>query len=237
MPMDASSLHCPNCGAAVAPDARSCPYCQARLGTVSCPQCFALMFQGAAFCPKCGARRARTEAETAGSRCPGCRAVLQHVSIGSAAVLECPKCDAVWLDAADFERVCADGESQSAVLHRWTRESGTPATGPVRYRPCVRCQKMMNRVNFGRTSGAIVDVCRGHGTFLDSGELHAIVTFIQGGGLTRMREREIEDLREERRRLAEQQARSTPDTTSRAQTGWAAWDTVSLADLIEKLKE
>jgi hypothetical protein len=98
---------------------------------------------------------------------------------------------------------------------------------------------MMNRVNFGRTSGAIVDVCRGHGTFLDSGELHAVVTFIQGGGLTRMRERQIEDLREERRRLADQQARPrfSPDTTARAEIGWTAWDTGSLADLFEKLKE
>ena len=40
---------------------------------------------------------------------------------------------------------------------------------------------MMNRVNFGRLSGTVIDVCRGHGTFLDGGELHAIVTFIHRG--------------------------------------------------------
>jgi hypothetical protein len=28
---------------------------------------------------------------------------------------------------------------------------------------------MMNRVNFGRLSGTVVDVCRGHGTYLDAG--------------------------------------------------------------------
>ena len=38
---------------------------------------------------------------------------------------------------------------------------------------------MMNRVNFGRLSGTIVDVCKGHGTFLDPGELHRIVEFIR----------------------------------------------------------
>src|SRR5687767_15793172 len=42
---DASSLHCPNCGAAVDPDARRCPYCTARLATVSCPSCFSVMFE------------------------------------------------------------------------------------------------------------------------------------------------------------------------------------------------
>ena len=49
---------------------------------------------------------------------------------------------------------------------------------------------MMNRMNFGTLSGAIIDVCRGHGTFLDAGELHQIVTFIQQGGLDRARARE-----------------------------------------------
>ena len=64
----------------------------------------------------------------------------------------------------------------------------------------MTCGKLMNRVNFGR-SGTVVDVCRGHGTFLDAGELHAIVTFIRDGGLDRARQREKDDLEEERHRL------------------------------------
>ena len=59
----------------------------------------------------------------------------------------------------------------------------------------------MNRLNFGRLSGTIVDVCKGHGTFLDAGELHAIVRFIQGGGLDRARQRQIDDLKEQEQRL------------------------------------
>ena len=72
----------------------------------------------------------------------------------------------------------------------------------VSYRPCATCGKMMNRVNFGHLSGTVIDVCRGHGTFLDAGELHAIVTFINEGGLDRARQREKDDLEEERHRLA-----------------------------------
>jgi Zn-finger nucleic acid-binding protein len=60
---------------------------------------------------------------------------------------------------------------------------------------------MMHRMNFGRRSGAVVDVCRGHGTFLDRGELQQVVRFIQAGGLDRARQSEIEELREEQRRL------------------------------------
>jgi Zn-finger nucleic acid-binding protein len=66
----------------------------------------------------------------------------------------------------------------------------------------------MNRVNFGQISGVVLDVCKKHGTFLDSGELQRIVTFIQQGGLERARQRQIDDLREERSRLQTQEART-----------------------------
>jgi Zn-finger nucleic acid-binding protein len=202
--MDASGLHCPNCGAAVDFEARRCPYCQARLATVSCPQCFALMFDGAAFCPHCGHKRARADAQPADARCPGCKSGLHELTIGTTHVFECTSCDGVWVAADVFEKLCADRESRTALLPRLSPrkpQAAGSALAPVRYRPCVRCGKMMNRVNFGSISGAVIDVCKGHGTFLDAGELHQIVTFIQGGGLDRARERQREDLREEERKL------------------------------------
>ena len=68
---DAASLHCPNCGAPVDPELRRCPYCEARLATVSCPSCFALMFDGSAFCPGCGARRLAHGRRRRGCPLPG----------------------------------------------------------------------------------------------------------------------------------------------------------------------
>jgi Zn-finger nucleic acid-binding protein/predicted RNA-binding Zn-ribbon protein involved in translation (DUF1610 family) len=199
---DVQSLHCPNCGAAADPQAARCPYCRARLATISCPQCFALMFQGSAFCPKCGTRFAQPESERSSSTCPACRGALERIRLGEVSLLECRACDGVWIGASDFERICADREARAAVLAR-PRPSSSDRTRQtsVRYRPCVVCGKMMNRVNFGRVSGTVIDVCRGHGAFLDSGELHAIATFIMEGGLDRARRREKEDLAEERRRL------------------------------------
>jgi Zn-finger nucleic acid-binding protein len=132
---------------------------------------------------------------------------MASVDLGATAVLECPACDGLWLDAAAFERICADRESQAAVLHR--RAEPSPAVEHrVSYRPCVTCGTMMNRVNFGQISGVIVDVCRAHGTFLDAGELQRIVTFIQEGGLERTRQRQLENLREERSRLQLLEARA-----------------------------
>jgi Zn-finger nucleic acid-binding protein len=225
MATDASSLHCPNCGASVDPDARRCPYCKARLATVSCPSCFGLMFDGATFCPRCGVRRSRSAQEDANARCPGCKAQLQQLQVGATGLLECAACDGVWMDAAVFEQLCADKESQAAVLHKF--HTAAPAgPGRVKYRPCVRCGKMMNRVNFGRLSGVVVDVCKGHGTYLDPGELHQIVAFIQAGGLERARARQLEELKEQERGLREtasRLAREHGKTDPHAGLGLAKW--------------
>src|SRR5262249_13706251 len=90
--------------------------------------------------------------------------------------------------------------------------------------------------NFGRVSGTVVDVCKGHGVFLDAGELHQIVVFLQSGGLDRARQQQIEELKEEQDRLrglqrqqeifAEHGFHSSTDITTN--TTWAAVDILTL---------
>jgi Zn-finger nucleic acid-binding protein len=209
MPTDASSLHCPNCGAPAEPDAGRCRYCKARLATVSCPSCFALMFEGWAFCARCGTAGSRTAGDTgAALKCPGCRKPLGSVRVGTTELFECRVCDGIWLEAATFERLCADGDARAAVLHRTERDATAARDTRVRYRRCPECDKMMNRVNFGRISGVIVDVCKLHGTYVDAGELHGILSFIGSGGLERARARQIEELKEQERRALEAELRA-----------------------------
>src|SRR5687768_14337044 len=196
---DAGALHCPNCGGPAAPGDAACKYCRAALATVSCPTCFALMFEGAIYCPSCGTRRARREEGPGQEPCPACRGVMREVRVGDTTMLECQRCHGLWVDAATFEHVCASHEAQGAVLHQWTSATTRPSAEIVRYRKCVACGKMMNRLNFGKLSGTVVDVCKGHGTFLDTGELHLVVKFIQAGGLERARQRQIEDLKDAER--------------------------------------
>jgi len=219
---DAASLHCPNCGAPVDPDLRRCPYCEARLATVSCPSCFATMFDGSAYCPGCGARRSRADAGAAAARCPDCKLAMRQLQVGATALLECETCDGIWVDGQTFEELCADREAQAAVLHQYA-DRPEPSRR-VKYRPCVRCGKMMNRVNFARISGVVVDVCKGHGTFLDPGELHAIVQFIHGGGLQRARSRELDDLREQEKRTLDAERRLARDRgKSDPHQGYHSW--------------
>lgn len=158
---------------------------------------------------------------------------MERVALGEALLLECKDCDGVWLDAAEFERICADHEAQAAVVHRWSAIAPVAVQAPVRYRRCARCGKMMNRVNFSRMSGTIIDICTGHGTFLDAGELHAIVVFIQRGGVERARAREIDELHEERR-LRESQVAPLRHDTADTPTS-TGWDTTALGEMLRAI--
>jgi Zn-finger nucleic acid-binding protein len=231
---DAGALHCPNCGGPAVPGDAACKYCHATLATISCPACFALMFDGAIYCPACGARRARTAGTGLQAPCPACRGTLRDVRIGETALLECERCRGVWIDAATFEHLCANREAQAAVLHL-APSAAVPAAAAVHYRKCVACGKLMNRLNFGRLSGTIADVCRGHGTFLDAGELHRIVRFIEGGGLERARQRQLDDLKDEERRL--RAAQSGHETSGGDGTPGSVWSAVDLLSLLHDLTQ
>jgi Zn-finger nucleic acid-binding protein len=206
-PPPAGSLHCPNCGAIADEQATQCPYCRAKLATVSCPSCFRRLFVGAAYCSHCGAAAARQAgAEAVKVPCPQCKKDMAAVQLGSLTLSECVKCSGIWVGAEAFDKLSADKEAQAAVLTGAATAKGLTAGPPaqetrIRYRPCPSCKKMMNRVNFAHGSGVILDVCRAHGTFFDRDELHRVVTFIKDGGLERARIREREAFKEEERRV------------------------------------
>jgi Zn-finger nucleic acid-binding protein len=212
--MNAETLNCPTCGAAASSDATHCQFCEARLATVACPRCFAMMFVGSLHCSRCGAKaeRAATSAlESSARLCPRCRVAMEAVAVGSASLRECARCTGLWVDVESFAQIVNEREQQSAALGAAAivpKQSGLSAgnePNKVRYVPCPQCHQLMNRVNFARCSGVVVDVCKGHGTWFDRDELRRIVEFIQGGGLGVSRAREKREIEEERRRLRQEQ--------------------------------
>ncbi len=209
--MNPESLNCPMCGAAVSSDAAQCLFCSARLATVSCPSCFGMMFLGSKHCPGCGAKAARAEdaAEAVKRSCPRCRADMASIRVGESSVRECARCSGLWVDVAAFEEICRDREQQSIVLGaaKPVPQTQTEFDGGkrVRYVPCPMCAQLMNRVNFARCSGIVVDVCKGHGTWFDRDELQQIVEFIRGGGMDAARTKEKQQLAEEWQKLRQEQ--------------------------------
>ncbi|MCU1264665.1 MAG: hypothetical protein JWM21_983 [Acidobacteria bacterium] len=130
---------------------------------------------------------------------------------------ECFKCEGLWLDVTAFERICADREQQSAVLGAASpapTHAAQDALSKVSYVPCPECKQLMNRINFARCSGVIVDICRGHGTWFDRDELSRIVEFIHGGGLEAARDKEKAQLEEARRQLEQDQLSASSRSSS-----------------------
>ena len=167
-----------------------------------------MMFLGSKHCQRCGAAATTptiNEAEV--RKCPRCQTEMPLVTIGAATVRECETCLGLWLDVASFEKICADREQQSAVLG--VASHAPTSTGPevskVKYVPCPECSQLMNRINFARCSGVIVDFCKQHGTWFDRDELSLIVEFIHGGGLNASRAKEKIELAEQRQRLRQEQ--------------------------------
>lgn len=135
--------------------------------------------------------------------CPECKTALIKTSVGGVDLSQCHRCGGVWLDRNLFERIAADREERGAVLGALPGDQakGAIAPGSVHYRPCPSCSRMMNRTNYGRISGVILDTCKDHGLWFDKDELRRVLEFIQKGGLDKARERQIQEL-EDKKRLA-----------------------------------
>jgi Zn-finger nucleic acid-binding protein len=139
--------------------------------------------------------------------------------VGDVPLSECGDCFGLWTDSESFRRICADRERQSLLLGNVAQlESKSSAELTIRYLKCPRCLTLMNRVNFSKCSGVIIDVCRTHGVWFDANELHRIVQFIRTGGLELSRQKDKEEVAEQLRRLEwERRNRSLSSETSASQ--------------------
>ncbi|HKO14796.1 MAG TPA: zf-TFIIB domain-containing protein [Gemmatimonadaceae bacterium] len=205
-------LNCPSCGAAAPAEATECPFCHAKLATIGCPACFGLVFLGSRFCQHCGAAvAAPQDAEDTRRRCPRGCGDMKREKLGETTLDECPECNGVWLDPDTFEHLCAQKEDTAPALFEANTagpaRDGAPDTAhvparsreTVHYVPCPICSKIMNRTNFGRISGVIIDTCKPHGVWFDADELRRVIEFVRGGGMEKSRARELAQLQEERR--------------------------------------
>jgi len=170
-----------------------------------------MMFLGSEFCGHCGAKayKAKLLDDEKPGDCPRCKVTLQSLKIGTVHIRECERCGGFWSGIPAFEELCASKEKQASVIGfigSYSHADGAPSA--VSYVPCPDCKQLMNRSNFARSSGVIIDMCKQHGVWFDAGELPRIIEFIEKGGIERAREKEkiaIEDerdkLKEDRRRM------------------------------------
>ena len=192
--MDAGTLNCPDCGAAVPAKATECSFCHARLATIGCDKCFGMVFAGSRHCQHCGAAvKTPAERDAPPLLCPRRCGDMRGVRFGGADMWECPACSGLWVDNETVQRLIAERLKPAPLL-------GTGITVPppvrvrlsaVQYAPCPQCRTLMNRQNFAHTSGVIVDVCSQHGTWFDADELRRVLEFVAAGGLENVHVHEL----------------------------------------------
>jgi Zn-finger nucleic acid-binding protein len=189
----ARAYPCPSCGASVDEHARLCTYCRAPVATVRCAACFHMNVVDALHCSGCGRE---TGLEPIGKDtellCPHCRSALTAFEQTSGSLFDCGACGGQFVEHAAL-RELVDRRDLPVAIGAPPSRRFVAAPAPVKYVPCPVCQSLMNRKNFGGTSGVIVDVCKPHGTWFDLGELPRVLAFVEQGGLARQRQRQAEE--------------------------------------------
>ena len=142
--------------------------------------------------------------------CPSCDVEMVDLVGDDHPLRKCGECGGLWIDPQALQRLCDTREERAGVVSVLAARVPTTEAAPdvVKYAPCPSCTKLMNRVNFAKSSGVILDVCKNDGVWLDRGELQRVLGFVDAGGMAVSREREKQKLAEEQRRLAAMQAAS-----------------------------
>ena len=149
-------------------------------------------------------------------KCPRCRTELGSETIAGLALHSCAQCGGLLLDHASFDRAAELPDLQSELIELANDLRGAARIEidlkKVVYLSCPACGGSMARKNFGRVSGAMVDVCNTHGIWFDQGELSRCLEFVRDGGgdrTARFEQAEAEHEREQRKVIAEIE-RKTP---------------------------
>lgn len=184
---EARVYQCPVCGAFAQEGERSCRHCSTQLATLRCRHCFELSYPGDLHCRGCGLELGLAPADgLSAESCPDCKLTLRAFEAGAGQLLACERCGGQMVTHGLLRALI---EQREALGRAVPSGSDLPRSNPladrVRYRPCPSCGHLMNRKNFGGSSGIVVDVCALHGAFFDAGELPRVLEFVRRGGLVK----------------------------------------------------
>jgi len=108
---------------------------------------------------------------------------------GTFIIERCPTCFGLFFDPGEVQAFLHSEMTPTFLINREEitniNKERARKDLPVRYVKCPECDKFMNRVNFGATSGVVVDQCKEHGVWLDNGELIHLMEWKRAGGQLR----------------------------------------------------
>jgi Zn-finger nucleic acid-binding protein len=181
MQVEARVYHCAECGGSNAEAARHCTFCRSPLASLRCGHCFHMNAPEHEYCSGCGELLGLEPiALPSELSCPGCELELVAFDGDPGNLFDCSRCGGQFVEHTllsnliERRRRYSDGRSV---------RSYTSIERKVRYLPCPACADLMNRRNFGGTSGIIVDYCGHHGVWFHPGALPRLLGLVARGGL------------------------------------------------------
>lgn len=124
-------------------------------------------------------------AQTASTKnCPRCKVPLNEVDYEKTRLDLCPKCAGFWCDEGELKAVIdtRDKDFSQAKAGIGDLKDNKPVTPDqhVDELPCIMCGDLLDRMPYGYGSGIVIDRCRkGHGVWLDKGEIEAIQVYAE----------------------------------------------------------
>lgn len=120
--------------------------------------------------------------------CPICHIQMSTIDVGKKVpflIERCDSCYGLFFDNDELDVMIENSVkgSRNVDLDRLSELTENPRhVDIIVYRRCPVCKKMMDRKNYRRRSGVILDVCAEHGVWLDPGELRQIMEWVKSGG-------------------------------------------------------
>jgi Zn-finger nucleic acid-binding protein len=107
--------------------------------------------------------------------CPVCDVPMVVLEMDQIEIDHCLQCGGVWLDAEEMDLLLDGSEGREEIRRRATVVSDSPE----KKRRCPICSKNMEKARLareGKETTILIDRCeKHHGTWLDGGELDAVV--------------------------------------------------------------
>lgn len=179
-----SEFECPGCGTGLPLGVDYCTGCGAPIAWSYCGACLAANAPGAGACIACGRSLGPLAPTAMPDRipCPKCDGPMRRRELQTYQIHQCERCRGAFVDHHTLE-LLQQGDAPVAGADAPARlEKPQRPTTPVVYIRCPGCAEVMNRVQFGRQSGIVVDVCREHGTFFDHVELERARDWVAARG-------------------------------------------------------
>ncbi|MDD2802192.1 MAG: zf-TFIIB domain-containing protein [Methylobacter sp.] len=171
---------CTHCSAPLPANSNRCEYCRTRNDVdLTGRQAFSLVGQSSRNCPHC-----KTPLQT----------IELHLN-GKVEIDRCNDCFGLFFDSGKIELLLEHAVSDVYDINIKQLDNINSeryqADKQVKYIKCPSCQNFMLRRVFGYRSGVIIDQCKIHGIWLDSGEITHLLEWKKAGGQLLAAQKEI----------------------------------------------